>query len=202
MSRYAAMFVLLGAFLGACMSTREPAESRFFTPSPPKMAGSPGRVIAQALAVRDFRVASHLNGDRIAARTAAQEIEYYVQHRWAGPLDRLVSEEIRRELRNYFTNVSEEVGGLPGELTLSGSVEAFEEEDEASAWFARAAIDLTLRDSLTGEVLWRGYLESRKPARLRHPQAVAAALGEALGEIVQQAASSWWKMLSENREDR
>lgn len=192
----------LAAALVSCFGAREAATAKFYTPAAPRLAGSPGRVLTQPLVVTDFRVASHLAGDRMAARVSPQEVEYYSQHRWAGSLDRLLTEESRVVLRNYFASVSAEASGAENEWLLSASVEAFEEEDEGERWFARAAIDITLRDGFTGETIWKGLLESRKPAVVRHPAAVAQALGEALGEILGQAAASWGKILSDPSGDR
>lgn len=194
--------LICALFLGSCLGAREAEETRFYTPSAPKMAGSPGRALLQPLVVTDFRVASHLSGDRLAARVSPQEVEYYSRHRWAGPLDRLVTEESRALLRSYFASVSSEASGAEDELLLSASVEAFEEEDEGDRWYGRASIELTLRDGFTGTTIWSGFLDSRKPAAARHPAAVAAALGEALGEILAQAAASWGKVLSEPNDDR
>lgn len=179
--------------LCSCFGPGAAAPQRYYVPAIPPLAGSPDRILGHTLAVSGFTVAPHLGSDRIAARTAPSEVEYYSNHRWACSLDRLVTEEVRRHLRSYWNGVLSEEA--EADYVLSGRVELFEEEDAPEGWYGVAALSLTLRSRETDKPVWAGTLQSRRRALARNPGEVAAALGLALEEILRAALLDWWKIL-------
>lgn len=161
----------------------ETPEPRYFVPSataPTGEAPTSGAVIQLAT----MTLSPHLEGDRLAARTSNVEIDYYRHHRWAGSLDRLLSQEARRYFRPSFAAVVDESASEAADYQLIGHIEKFEEEDEESGWFGHVGIQWTLRNNKTGKAAWSGYLSSRKSAAARNPSAVVEALNAAFSEVL------------------
>lgn len=181
------LLIAFVSLLAGCFGAREIADSQYFVPSLTlSPANSP---IPRVLTLRPFQLSPHLMNPRLAARVHPSQIEYYSQYRWAGALDRLLMQETGRALRGHFLSVSDE-SKTPSDWILTGTVERFEEEDQESQWFALVGISLALHSS-NDQLIWKEYLEVRKKASARNPQAVVVALGEAYSELLATALTRW-----------
>lgn len=136
------------------------------------------------LAIEDFSAGSAYDEQRMVYRSADYRFDYYHFHRWAAPPGMLVSDSLREVYRETgaFRSV---VGGFDSraDIILSGRVIAFEEIDREEGWFGRVVINLRVRDSRTGELLWNDTLEREKPLPEQTPHGLAAAISQGLTEI-------------------
>lgn len=137
-----------------------------------------------------------LNGDaayedpRIVYRTSPYRLDYYYYHRWTSPPGVLVSDYLRAayERTGYFRAVV--VGFSPeAPVTLSGRVAAFEEVDvKRREWIARVKLDLFLRSTQTGDIVWSDTITEEEPVEELNPESLAAAMSRAISRIVSNTA--------------
>ena len=168
----------------SCASAAPPERLYHFSTAPVRAAAGRAPLI---LGVGPFALAAHLQGERLAARVSPVEIEHYAGHRWAAPLEEILAEAAVRGFREsgLFAGVTRgEDPMLPPDLTLSGFVRTFEEEDRPDGWWGVAALDLLLRDARSARVLWSGEVRSERRAAARNPARVVEALREAFGEAL------------------
>lgn len=137
------------------------------------------------LAVASFQSDVAYDEQRIVYRTSDQRLDYYHFHRWSsspGDMAAVVLRETYRKL-GRFRYV---VGGLDprADVILSGRVVALEEVDlSEDRWEAHVSLELTLRDTVTGDVLWNQLVEERQPIEQQTPEGVALSVGKALTRI-------------------
>lgn len=127
---------------------------------------------------------------RIVYRTSPYRLDYYYYHRWTATPGVLVSDYLRAayDRSGYFRAV---VAGFSPEapVSLSGRVVAFEEVDiERTEWIARVKLDLFLRATDTGDIVWSATVEEKEPVEELTPEGLAAAMSRAVGRIVADTA--------------
>lgn len=144
-----------------------------------------GATLPVTLAVASFAADLAYDDQRIVYRSSDERFDYYHFHRWSSAPGEMASVVLREALRQSgrFANV---VGGLDprADVVLSGRVVALEEVDVSKdEWQVRVELELTLRGTVTGDVLWNQLVEQTEPVSERTPEGVAKSAGQALTRI-------------------
>lgn len=161
------------ALLACAGASRTPAMV-YYTLAVP---GSPPRALPGPVELEAFSAEAAYASARLAYRTSPFRMEYYAFHRWApGSAQAAVT----AAARDYLGRArAPEDGPL---VRIHGHVRRIEELDEAGARRGVLAIDFSVQ---RGGRAWleRSY-EDSEPARADSPEAVVAALSQALGRIL------------------
>ena len=137
------------------------------------------------LVVEPFEAAGIYDDDRIVYRTGTYRLDRYVYRRWSAPPGRLVSEFISQALAQSgrFRAVTAQMTP-DATAVLRGRLLAIEEVDvSARHWVGHIALELQLEDARSGELLWSGRFDRRRPLTRRDPEGLAEALSAVLSDI-------------------
>lgn len=139
---------------------------------------------------------------RIVYRKSPYRIDYYHYHRWSSPPGVMVSDFLRDayEQSGYFDSVA--AGFSPDSTVfLSGRLIAFEEVDRGNRdWYARVKMNLLLRNSQDGKVVWTRTIEKEEEVDQLDPEGVARAMSRAMTEIVSETAPELAKIAAAEEE--
>jgi uncharacterized lipoprotein YmbA len=175
---------VLALLLVGCGSVKVPSETLYRLPAPRVVAT--GETLDSVLRVERLSLAANIAGDRLAVAEGPVRLQRYELHRWAGPLDGLVSDALVlgfvRSGGFREVKVARDPGG--DDLVLSGTVLEFHEVREPGGSVGQLALDLRLVDRRTGRALFRAEFAQRVPAGAGGPEAAAQALSAGLGAIV------------------
>jgi len=176
------------AFVVAACSGSAP-QTRYYQLATPA-AVAPRDPMGSVLAVEPLTSEGAYDDERIVYRVGPVRLDYYQYHHWSTTPGAMVGGYLQRALAT-----SGKFRAVVGETTtdtaavLGGRVVAIEEVDEtATRWSGHVAIELTLTDPRTGEIVWSQTYEQREPLATRTPEGLARALGAAMDRIVDQAA--------------
>jgi ABC-type uncharacterized transport system auxiliary subunit len=187
MRRALALLAGLGVALAGCSGSVP--MTRYYQLAPP--AGSPGRQVAgSVLAIEPLASEGAYDDERIVYRLDPVRLDYYQYHRWSTAPGSMVGNYLQQALARSgkFRSVIRDTTADTA-VVLGGRVTAIEEVDESqSRWSGHIAIELTLTDPRTGEILWSQSYEQREPLDSRTPAGLARALGVALNRIAHDAA--------------
>jgi ABC-type uncharacterized transport system auxiliary subunit len=178
--------VAFACLLAACGGTV--TQTRYYqlaTPSAADPPASNGSVIAVEPLVAD----GAYDDERIVYRVDPVRLDYYQYHRWSTTPGAMVSSYLQQALgrSGRFRAVVRD-SAADTAAVLGGRVVAIEEVDAAkSRWFGHVALELTLTDPKTGEILWSHPFDEREPLAAQTPEGLARALGVAMARIVAEA---------------
>lgn len=144
----------------------------------------------QALLVEDFDVDAAYDDVAIVYRESPYRVERYHYHQWIAPPGRLVSDALGDGFAatGLFARVDRAWTGNANAI-LRGRVIALEEVDRTSTqWVGHVEVELELVDADTERSLWKRRLASSRVLAERDPEALAAAVSDALGDIVRESA--------------
>jgi cholesterol transport system auxiliary component len=136
-----------------------------------------------------FSIAPDYNTVRIVFKDAPFERNEYAYHRWhADPAD-LVTSFLRRDFTRSgcFLAVNDPGMRLSPTHVLSGSVDAFYEQDHADRW--ESVLEMTVTLSLADEpdvsrrILFQRCFQSVQPCPTKSPTGVAQAMSLAMKDI-------------------
>jgi ABC-type uncharacterized transport system auxiliary subunit len=193
--------LVLAVALSACFGGGPAPAIQYYALSAPDAVARTGA--APAIAVEELRAQAPYDERRIVYRTSPYQLSYYEYDQWAADPGVLVAEYLRRayQASGRFGLVLPQAGADTAAI-LGGQVLAFEELGSGGAagasakastpgrtWKARVVLDLELRDAEAGRVLWTQRVERELPLQSRSPEALAAALSKALGEIAATTAT-------------
>lgn len=181
--RYALLVIPL---LVACGSSPPPI-NYYRLASEVKPEASEGRAV---LAIEPFSAVTGYDDERIVYRESEYRLDYYYYHRWAAEPGALVTDFLREAYgaTGRFRAVVSQ-GGADATAVLSGRVMALEEVDVTEdRWLGHIALELELRDPVSGEVVWSRVVREQVPLPRQHPEGLAAAISEALDRIARRTA--------------
>lgn len=173
--------------LGACATV---PMDRYYTlevnPSPTPGAGT--RPLT--LKVRTFRTGDIYRQERIVRHLENHEVTYYDTHRWAAPLERMVTERTIEVLRaeGPFETVLPYSSPAGADLVLEGEILAFEEVTDAERTEGSVHLHLRLVDR-AGDPVWTGDEARNCPVREAGPEGTVDALSRCLGQVLEALAS-------------
>jgi ABC-type uncharacterized transport system auxiliary subunit len=122
--------------------------------------------------------ASHLyREDRLVYATETEQMGTYQEQRWAAPPTEMLRELLWRTLRasHRYSGVHLLTSSSHGDFVLEGNLYDFKEVS-GSSLLARVNLELDLRDTKTGAVVWTHICSHDEPVTGKGVPAVVAAL--------------------------
>lgn len=171
------------AVLGACSSVQVPEQHlyRLRLPDPPRAVETRRCV----LRIGPLDLAADLGGDRLVVADGPVKVAHYRNHRWAGPLERLVADALLAGIARSraFEQVKSDSERGGEDLLLTGRVLDFHQSVRDGRWVGDVALDVRIAAQDGGSVL---HVELRRDAELEsaEPEALVLALSSALEQVV------------------
>lgn len=178
--------VALAWVLAACGgATPQTRYYQLATPPVLDAVASAGSVLAVEPLVAD----GAYDDERIVYRVDPVRLDYYQYHRWSTTPGAMVSNYLQQALRRSGKFRAVVRDNAPDTAAvLGGRVIAIEEIDASTKqWVGHVAIELTLTDPKTGDILWSHPFDQREPLAAQTPEGLARALGVAMNRIVAEA---------------
>jgi len=142
-----------------------------------------------SIRVQRFSAAPAYNTHRIIYRDRSFARNSYTYHQWrSNPAD-MVSYFLRRDIREsgLFKAGLPQNSSFSSSHVLEGTVDEFLESDREETWEAVLTISVTLvtenEPDITKKVLLQKTYRSVRPCEQKNPEALAAAMSQAMGEI-------------------
>lgn len=136
--------------------------------------------------------ASHLyREDRLVYATENEQMGTYQIHRWAEPPTQMVQQLLWRSLRNShrYNAVSLLASNSHGDFLLEGNLFDFKEVSD-SKLVGRMNLELELRDTKSGVIVWTHNYSHDEPVNGRDVPAVVAALDQNAQRCISDAEAS------------
>jgi len=151
---------------------------------PPSFEG--GARTDLVLKVRTFRTGEVYRQERIVRRFEENRITYYDTHRWAAPVERMVTEQAIEVLRasGLFAQVLPYSSATRGDLVLEGEVLAIEERIEGNERTAVIHLRARVTKRESGDLLWEAEAHWDHPVEGTRPENTVRALNLALREAL------------------
>ena len=147
-------------------------------------------VAGTVLAVEPLTADGAYDDERIVYRVDPVRLDYYNYHHWSTTPGAMVSSYLTRafsgsgKFRSVVRDATKDTA-----IVLGGHVLAIEElDDSKTKWSGHVALELTVTDPKTSEVLWSHAYDEREPLAVQTPEGLARALGVAMDRIVAEAA--------------
>ena len=156
------------------------------------LASAARRQVARGpvLAIEPLSADEPYDDERMIYRENPYRVDYYHYHRWSASPGALVSQHLERALEasgRFAAVLRDDPKGAA--FVLGGRVTALEEVDlSRRRWVGRVALELHLRDAVSGAVVWSRKLEETEPVAKQSPEGVARALSRALDRIARRVA--------------
>ncbi|HEY0249996.1 MAG TPA: ABC-type transport auxiliary lipoprotein family protein [Kofleriaceae bacterium] len=149
------------------------------------------KVGAKVLVVESLSSDAAYDDERIVYRNSPYQLDYYNYHRWSAAPGVLVGGYLQQAFGRtgeWKAVVRDQTADAA--LVLSGRIIALEEVDQDKQhWMGRVAIELTLTDPKTGNVMWSHPYEENEPLSTQTPEGLARALSIALDRIATKAGA-------------
>jgi ABC-type uncharacterized transport system auxiliary subunit len=177
---------IIAVLLAACGGTAPQVRYYQLAVQTPATPGSGDKV----LVVEALSADAAYDDERIVYRHSPYQLDYYNYHRWSATPGALVGGYLEQALDRSgdFKAVVRDQSS-DASLVLGGRLTALEEVDtDPKHWVGRIAIELTLTDPKTGEIVWTQRFEETEPLAQQNPEGLARAISTALQRIANQAA--------------
>lgn len=172
-------FVLLTALTCGCSSV---PDYTYFTMAYTLLQaeGDTDQPLAESLRIRDLEIAPAYDKDKMVYRFSPYQFQYYNYMLWAVKPNKMVTELIVRHLEHsgLFEVVSRDYGDARPQFELTGTLEAIEELDSGSEWYAHLAFSLRVSRFRDERVVWSHRVDAKKRVYNKAPVYVAKALSE------------------------
>lgn len=168
-----------------------------YVPTPPAERLAKG-AYPYSLRVKDFDVAEAYRRNNIVYRQSPHELRFYSYELWAVKPEYLVTDMVFRhvETAKLFREVTRTLDMIEPEFVLSGQVTALEEYDNKDEWYAHLAMNMTLQNTRTRQLVWSKAWDYRKKVRQLEPVFVVRELSSLLEVIADEAVASLDSVLS------
>jgi ABC-type uncharacterized transport system auxiliary subunit len=143
-------------------------------------------------------VAEAYRRNNIVYRQSPHELRFYSYELWAVKPEYLVTDMVFRhvETAKLFHEVTRTLDMIEPEFVLSGQVTALEEYDNKDEWYAHLAMNMTLQNTRTRQLVWSKAWDYRKKVRQLEPVFVVRELSSLLEVIADEAVASLDSALS------
>ncbi len=154
------------------------------------------------IGISPFSVVPAYDTNHIIYREGAFERQAYFYHRWQVNPGSLVSTLLARDMKKagLFAGVVSSDSRIVPDYWLEGSVEEFLEWDREEQWEARLSINIVLlteqKSATRNRVLLQKGFTVTKPCAKRTPEALAAAMSQAMAEVSHQVIDEVHRTLS------
>ena len=191
--RRRAVVILLAMLAGGICGCGAVPQSKYYQLTVPSEVNSPvaGDPLPLTILVGPLK-ASHLyREDRLVYATSNEEMGTYQVHRWTEPPAEMMQELLWRTLRGSqrYSAVYLLASNSRGDYLLQGNLYDFK-EISGSTLMARVNLELELRETKTGDVVWRHAYAHDEPVSGKGVPAVVAALDENARRGASEAAAS------------
>lgn len=155
-----------------------------YLPTPPKerLDKGPYPYVAR---VRDCNIAEAYRRSQIVYRQSANQMQFYNLHLWAVDPERMVNDLEIKHLKaaRLFDNVTRSVENYVPDYFLSCDIQAIEEYDNKSQWYAHMAIEYQLEDAKSSQIVWKKLFDLRKTVPQQEPVYIVRELSSLLETI-------------------
>src|SRR5262249_12240600 len=159
---------LVLAMVAACSAALPPTHYyQLAAPTGP----APQPAGASVLAIESLSSEGAYDDERIVYRVDPARRDYYQYHRWSTAPGARTGDHLQRALshRGWLRSVVRDTT-TDTAAVLGGRVTAIEEVDESNTrWMGHVALELTLADPRSGEILWSQAYDQREPFADRTP---------------------------------
>jgi ABC-type uncharacterized transport system auxiliary subunit len=157
--------------------------------SPP--AAPSAATLPVTLVVGPLQASQLYRDDRLVYATSSETMGVYDYRRWAQPPTQMIQEVMLRELRaSGHYRVVEPMGSRSGgDFVLRGSLYDFK-EISGGALTARLTLDMDLRDTKTGAIVWTHYYTHDQPVAQEDVSSVVAALDQNVQRAIAEISAS------------
>ncbi len=202
-TRLCLLALALAAAAGGCTpSGNLYSRATFYTLEHPPPRPDGRQPLPVVLRVDPFETAPPYDSERLAYREAPHTAGQYFYHRWRARPGDLVAYHLRRDLAasGLFRAVTSPQSTTLADFYLEGVVEEFLEAEGDSAPTAVLAVTVVLARRQAGEhphavLQQRGYRVS-KPCGTAGPEALAAAMDEAVAELARHVLDDVYALLA------
>lgn len=127
----------------------------------------------------------------IAYRVGDYELRYYDSAEWAEAPRAMVTRALMDAIiaTGRFQDVGYAADLASPDLILTGELRAFDEVRTENTWLAECEIRLELRQGLQRQAVWTATLSASQPLEEHTLPALAAAMSQAVAQVVQEAAT-------------
>jgi ABC-type uncharacterized transport system auxiliary subunit len=192
MGTRAAVVALAMMVAGLCGCGAVPQSKYYQLTAPGEASSAPaGDPLPVTVLVGPLK-ASHLyREDRLVYATGGVEMGTYQVHRWSEPPTEMMQELLWRSLRasHRYSAVYLLTSSSHGDFLLQGNLYDFKELS-GSTLTARLNMELELRETRTGAILWTHSYSHDEPVSGKDVSAVVAALDQNAQRCVSEAAAS------------
>ena len=163
MKKLAMILLLLAACGGSAPQTRY---YQLAAPTPARAFDAEGSV----LAVEPLSADGAYDDERIIYRLDPVRLDYYQYHHWSTTPGAMIGSYLLQALARTgkFRSVGRDTT-TDTAVVLGGRVVAIEEVDESKTrWIGHLAVELTVTDAKTGEILWSRPYDQREQIGRAH----------------------------------
>jgi uncharacterized lipoprotein YmbA len=174
----------LAVLLAGCGAVEVPVERHYRLAPPAPARGVPA--FDGALRVEPLRLAAPLACEHLLRADGPVRVEAYPLHRWAGPLDQMLTEHVVAFLRRSgaCAEVKQELDPGDEAWTLAGTVHEFWHVQDRGRSVGRAAFHLELRAGAERQLCLAADLAAEVHAADASPAAAVAALSAAASDVI------------------
>lgn len=191
-----------------CMSLKQPRNAIEYYTLEYAVPGEDGlEPLPYSIRVQRFSAAPTYNTHRIIYRDRSFARNSYTYHQWrSNPAD-MVSHFLRRDISEsgLFKAGLPQNSSFSSSHVLEGTVDEFFESDKEETWEAVLTISVTLvaenEADITQKVLLQKTYRSVRPCEQRNPEALAAAMSRAMGEITPEIMKDVYERLKGGAEE-
>lgn len=186
--------LLSAIFASGCPAARPSQYYQLTVPNPTAPAANPNPFPATLLL--GPIMSSHLyREDAIVYSTDGESMGTYLYHRWAEPPTEMIAAILREQLRasGKYRGVYSLRSNAHGDFLIRGQLTDFKEVSSGGSVVARLTLELEMRDTKTGAMVWTHFYTHDEPVSVKEVSAVV----EALDKNVQRAAAEFKSSLDE-----
>jgi ABC-type uncharacterized transport system auxiliary subunit len=135
---------------------------------------------------------------KIVFRPDALEVRYYANHYWVSSPEDMMRKLVARRLEfaRLFSEVDNEINLARPHMSLAMEVHNLEEIDKENHWHARLAMNLSLRDEETEEIVWRHRFDVTRKVDKKEIKRVIVVLSDIYNAEIDKALKSLKKVLA------
>jgi len=181
----AALLGALGA-LSACGSAKVRARSyytlAYALSDDERVAETP--TVPAVVRVREFDTELSYDRQQVVYRFSPYQLEFYNYHLWVAKPHRIVTEMVYKHLKhtNLFQQITLTVKEAIPDYEIDATVQAIEEFDSDTEWYAHLAMTFRVVDYKTRRIVWRHEFDKRKKVFHHDVIYVVRALSQILEE--------------------
>jgi cholesterol transport system auxiliary component len=182
--------LLMALLVGGCGKPPVLVQQYIFDYPSPVMKGQPAT--GEAIKVDLFGVAQAFNNTAMVYQPQPFKSDTYNYNRWRVNPGNMVTDYLRRDLRNSGLFKAVFSPQTPGQARymLEGGVEEFQEIDDPDGWKAALALTVTLLDLLEDEVhqrvVFQKNYQAMEPLMEKTPKGLAEGMSRAMEKLSAQ----------------